>query len=177
MSHGKVSGEERIKRRQRDIDIVALRTQGHTLDAIAKSLDPPISFQRVSQIVANFLDDCAHETVELMRALDGRRIDEMLSAVYERAVNGDLFAIDRVVRLLERRARLYGLDVQPAAAAGVTVRFGSNAEIDEAGRPVVRLIIEGSPEASRKTPLRDEPGQTIEVGTEPQPVTEKPTIN
>ena len=47
MSHGKVSGEERIKRRQRDIDIVALRTQGFTLDAIAKSLDPPLSFQRI----------------------------------------------------------------------------------------------------------------------------------
>jgi hypothetical protein len=171
MSHGKQTGTDRIKRQQRDAGIINLRCQGHTLDVIGQAQDPPLSPQRIHQIVRRALVDAVVEEVELMRAIEGRRLDELQAALYERGINGDVQAVACILAIMQRRARLFGLDLAPA---GTTLRFDRHGdpvyEIDADGSPTIKVQVIGSPEASRKTPLRDQ--QTIEVGAEPQPVEE-----
>ena len=39
------------------------------------------------------------------------RLDEIHAAIWENAINGDLRSVDRVLAIMKRRAKLYGLDV------------------------------------------------------------------
>ncbi|MFD8597518.1 hypothetical protein ACFV1L_21200 [Kitasatospora sp. NPDC059646] len=49
--------------------------------------------------------------VEALRALEDARLDRLFLVAYRRAVrDGELPAIDRALRIMERRARLRGLD-------------------------------------------------------------------
>ncbi|PRQ11728.1 hypothetical protein C1Y63_04790 [Corynebacterium sp. 13CS0277] len=61
----------------------------------------------------------ATEATEL-RQLELARLDRLQRAVWEDAVGGNLRAVDRVVRIIERRARLLGLDsIQVEASVDV----------------------------------------------------------
>jgi hypothetical protein len=50
------------------------------------------------------------EEVQQLRVLESQRLDALLEAVWPQAAQGHLPAVDRAVRILERRARLLGLD-------------------------------------------------------------------
>lgn len=43
-------------------------------------------------------------------AIQLRKLDVMMNAIWDRAQNGDLHSIDRMMHLLERQAKLLGLD-------------------------------------------------------------------
>jgi len=45
-----------------------------------------------------------------LRALELLRLDELLNALWDTAIAGDLKAVDRVLKVMERRAKLLGLD-------------------------------------------------------------------
>jgi len=42
--------------------------------------------------------------------LEALRLDQMQAALWQRATDGEVRAIDRILRIMERRARLLGLD-------------------------------------------------------------------
>ena len=51
------------------------------------------------------------EDVEDVRNIELSRIDELLDSVWDKAtVGGDLTAMDRVVKLMERRAKILGYE-------------------------------------------------------------------
>jgi hypothetical protein len=52
---------------------------------------------------------CREQAQEL-RALEALRLDQMQAALWQQATDGDVRAIDRILRIMERRARLLGLD-------------------------------------------------------------------
>jgi predicted transcriptional regulator len=56
-------------------------------------------------IVKDFIED-----QDKARRLDLNRLDDMLRAVYSNAVKGNLNAVDRVLKILERRAKYLGTD-------------------------------------------------------------------
>jgi hypothetical protein len=111
--------------------ILSLRLQGHTLDQIGQSMDPPAIWKLLRRALANMLT----EPFEQLRLLELMRLDEMMAAIYPAALGGDVAAVDRVLGVQARRARLIGLDMQPA-------RYGDS--YDE--RPKVRVEIIGSPD-------------------------------
>jgi hypothetical protein len=45
-----------------------------------------------------------------LRVLEAGRLDQLQLAIWKSALAGHLGAIDRVLRIMERRARLFGLD-------------------------------------------------------------------
>lgn len=45
-----------------------------------------------------------------LRKLEGESLDELQTAVYAKALRGDVRAVREVLRIMERRARLFGLD-------------------------------------------------------------------
>lgn len=60
-----------------------------------------------------------------LRTLEARRLDALLVAMMPKALGGDTWSVDRVLAIMERRARLFGLDTPPdaqMAAANYTKR-------------------------------------------------------
>lgn len=55
-------------------------------------------------------------SADTLRSEELARLDGMLQKVYPRAARGDLAAVDRVLKIGERRARLLGLDAPTRTA-------------------------------------------------------------
>ena len=64
--------------------------------------------------------------------MEGARLDRLHQAVWDAAINGDCYAIDRVLKLMERRAKLFGLDAPNKVAqtnvAGTESRYDQMTE-------------------------------------------------
>jgi len=88
---------------------VQLRSLGHTYDEIAQQLGLATRGS-AWKIVQRALTRIPAESVEEMRLLEGARLDAMSAAIWPTAVTGDEKAILVMVRIMERRARLFGLD-------------------------------------------------------------------
>ena len=101
---------------------VAMRREGATYEHIANHLG--VSTTAAHKHVTRALESIQAATekeVDLYRALEGERLDAMQAAIWPQAVEeGDLKAIDRILKLMERRAKLLGLDA-PTKVAATTV--------------------------------------------------------
>lgn len=98
---------------RRDTEALRLREQGHTYDAIAKKLgftQRKGAFFAVKRQLDGLRADCA-EVAESVRSLELQRLDRMLVALTKKAEAGDVQAVDRVLRIMERRTAYEGLDV------------------------------------------------------------------
>ena len=56
------------------------------------------------------LAEKTNENAEHVRDIELQRLDAMLKALWPRVLSGDEKAIDRVLRIMDRRARYLGLD-------------------------------------------------------------------
>lgn len=111
-----------------------LRKEGANFDQIAEELGMSRSaaHKTVQRAIAELATLAETEVAEL-RALESARLDELHQAVWPQAVAGDLPALDRVIRIMERRARLLGLDA-PAKVAS------TNPEGTEEGTAAVIVV-------------------------------------
>jgi hypothetical protein len=90
---------------------VQLRLAGATYTQISQQLG--VSRSYAFYLVATALDRTktrTEETAAQLRELDLSRLDAMLWGIWKTALAGNLLAIDRVLKILERRAKLLGLD-------------------------------------------------------------------
>lgn len=62
------------------------------------------------QAVQRALQKTIHEAAADLREIEVERLDALQDAVWDRAMEGDKDAVDRVLRVMERRAKLLGLD-------------------------------------------------------------------
>ena len=99
----------RIRVRERQAQALELRKAGASFDQIAAQLGYH-SKQAAHFAVKTGLAAIIREPAEELRALDLRRLDQILLVLWRRVQEGDLAAIDRVFKALERRAALLGLD-------------------------------------------------------------------
>ena len=110
------TGKNEITRAERTDQILEWRKQGMSYRNIGTLLG--VSAARVHKIVTNEMDRLnakSAESLDQLQRLEAERIDSLWGVAYEQAMAGDLSACDRCVRLMERRARLLGLDAQPGA--------------------------------------------------------------
>ena len=136
---------------QRVSAMLSMRLSGFTLAQIGEAQTPTISPQAVHAAIKTALKDMIAEPLEQARRLELMRLDELLSGIYERAVGGDIPALDRVLALGVRRAKLLGLDMQ----TGGGIRFSDHGpmEFDADDPSTVRIEIVGDPEAARREHL------------------------
>lgn len=98
--------EERVQRRNMAID---LRRAGVPIDTIASRLNypTPTHAQRdIDLLVSSVLKTPQDE----MRGLEALRLDYLTLVLWPEAKKGNSRAIDQVVKIMERRAKLFGLD-------------------------------------------------------------------
>lgn len=121
---GRLTAHDSTEVKQREKKAVDLALAGHTFDEIADQCGYS-SRSGAWQAVQRLLSREAAASADQLRAVDGQRIERLILAHWGRAVNGDVKATDTVLRLLARKARLFGLDAP--LVADVTIRN----EVDE----------------------------------------------
>lgn len=109
----------KINIKERQAAALSLRKKGGSYRAIALTIKESGKFGNTynqktahGDVMAALkeLNDKCQEDIASIRTLEIERIDELLQGIYVKAKNGDVFAIDRVLRLMERRSRYLDLD-------------------------------------------------------------------
>lgn len=147
---------QRLRAHERRMAAVELRKAGYTYDAIASAVGYTNRGTAYRAIKAA-LDAAQREAGTELLELELQRLDDMLLGCFARARGGDLFAIDRVVRIAERRAKLLGLDAPaktqlsgpdggpiPLDAGGVRARLDQLLDNAAANRTRLRDATAGS---------------------------------
>ncbi|PJK03307.1 hypothetical protein CO612_09145 [Lysobacteraceae bacterium NML71-0210] len=100
---------------------MALRKDGLTFAEIAEALAYN-SPQAAHDAVKRALDRVVREPALDLLALESERLDGLWKATYPAAKEGDTKAIAACLRIMERRAKLLGLDAPERVEAKVTAR-------------------------------------------------------
>jgi hypothetical protein len=120
VAHSQASAQ-RIEAAQRRTHALQLRVEGKTYEQIGAALN--VSTQRAHAIVTEELRRLNQERAEAaaeVTRLECERLDDLHASLWDKAIEGDLDALDRIIKLMARRARLLGLDViKPAVQINV----------------------------------------------------------
>ncbi len=109
LERGKMaSGDVRVTARQREARALQLRQAGLTYAQIGRHLG--VCESRAWRIVQRALRRVVADPLGELRQLENLRLDSLLMAVWPKAMAGQLEAVDRVLSIMARRARLLGLD-------------------------------------------------------------------
>jgi hypothetical protein len=98
-----------IDARKREARVFELRIQGFTFEQIASE----VGYQGASgawQAYKRVKETLIFESIEEAQQLELMRLDEMMFALWGRAIGGDLPAASCVLKIMDRRAKLLGLD-------------------------------------------------------------------
>ena len=109
---------------------------------------PSISRSNAAKIVKRALGRVHQEPAFEIRKLEAERLDRLQLSFWQKAIGGDGRALDRVLRIMERRANLLGLD----HAHGIAER---SLEL-EAGRIRLMALAFGRALDSLDPPLTDD---------------------
>lgn len=102
------------KRAERMAKALKLREAGSTYEQIGNILN--ISLTQAYRDVTDALHLTIQEPADQLRETEARRLDALMRSLWRKATNTDspqqLGAVDRIIRIQERRAKLLGLDTQ-----------------------------------------------------------------
>ncbi len=101
--------KDKLTTRERQMEALRLRQDAISYQEIADTL----GYKSVSgayKAVMSQLDRLMREPADKVRHLELTRIDRLYNIALKAATGGNIAAIDRCIRLMERRARLKGLD-------------------------------------------------------------------
>jgi hypothetical protein len=104
-----MASERRLEAADRQRRALELRKAGKGFDAIAAELGYD-SRSGAHKAVMTGLKATLREPAEELRTLELERLDALLSALWPVALQGDQGAVDRVLRVMERRSKYLGLD-------------------------------------------------------------------
>jgi DNA-binding CsgD family transcriptional regulator len=104
-------GPSKVRTAELEAECLRLRREGLTHREIAARLGvaPATAYRRIRHA----LDEVNERNVEdatTLRSLEMLRLDELQNAIWQRATDGDVRALDRILAIMTRRAKLLGLD-------------------------------------------------------------------
>ena len=105
------SSVRRIRTTEKTLRALELRKRGMNYTQIGEKLGCArnTACRYVLSELENLADKCREEAVHV-RDIELQRLDALYLKVWEAVEEGDLPAIDRCLRIMERRAKLLGLD-------------------------------------------------------------------
>lgn len=125
---------------EREAEVLKLRRGGLTFDLIAKQL----GYKHASGAHKAYLSACkriVRADVEELRGTELDRLDLAQGALWSRVMRGEVPAVMAVLRIMERRARLLGLD-QPVKSQIEVTNYDGNT-IDAEVQRLVALLDSG----------------------------------
>ena len=126
-------------------EALQLRLEGMTYAEIAERMGKSVS--TVHGYVADSLAEVTKEVSEQLRDVEAARLDALQHAIWERAIDGDLSAMDRVIKIVDRRARLLGLDAPQQVAVNNGVDVDIDGAVDKLIAVAMREVADGQPGA------------------------------
>lgn len=99
-----------VNRAERLRAAIALRKAGHEWETIAEQCGIPGGKSGAYHLVNRAMKHAIREDIEDLRAWEDARLNELLTVYWPKAMQGDGWSFDRVLRLMERRASLLGLN-------------------------------------------------------------------
>jgi predicted transcriptional regulator len=102
-----------------------LRITGMSQQQIADQLG--VNQSSVSRMITKALKQHKAEGVDDLRKIDSQRMEQLHQIAWRYAEKGDMQAAGVITRLLDRRARLFGLDAAGANGEGVQVHYSVSA--------------------------------------------------
>lgn len=126
---------------EKERQVIELRRAGATFDDIARAVgykEPSGAHAAYKRALKRTLTDAGTEE---LREQELDRLDRMQRAVWPKVMQGDVQAITAALRLMDRRARLLGLDAPTRIAA--TVETIDAASIDAEVQRLVAMLGEG----------------------------------
>jgi len=98
-----------IDKRERAVQALELRKAGISYEMIAQRLNYS-NRTAAYRAVSRLLDSTEKEAVQDLREMELRRLDDLFMSIYTDARKGNLGAVDRCLRIMERRAKIAGID-------------------------------------------------------------------
>lgn len=98
-------------------EVIAQRRSGRRVDDIARDLG--ISAGRVSQLFKQGMGRHVEVPAAEIKQMEADRLDDLQFGVWQAACSGNLKAIEQVLGIMERRAKLLGLDHSDKIAEGM----------------------------------------------------------
>lgn len=105
----------------RNGDVWKAYLSGQTQCALAEKYG--VTQARISQIIRDVRLSIPEETTDDLRMLDLERLDAVLPAHYRAAKAGDKDGLTGVLKIMERRARLLGMDAPVKQNVTAAVRY------------------------------------------------------
>jgi hypothetical protein len=134
------TSEHNLARRKTQAEALELRMTGMSFPKIAAELG--ITSQYAHKLVTKALQEVTQEPAEELLVLETERLDALMNAAYKRAIlNGGSYDINSCLKIMERRAKLLGLDgaikvedvTQTESPLGrLRTMFGLSAEVQNA---------------------------------------------
>ena len=120
----KIAAAERLAK------AVEMRKAGATYSLIATQLgyaDESGAFRAVHRALQALNEKIAEDLTEMKR-LELERLDRLMVTLWPKATQGHLASVDRVLRIMERRAKLLGLDAPTKGEHKVSATFQATEE-------------------------------------------------
>jgi hypothetical protein len=126
----------------REKEIVDLRTEGYVWREIAQRVN--MSTGGAAKAYERALGRVLAPSVKQHRAVELDRLDILQRVYWQPAINGNLRAADFVLRVIEKRAKLLGLDAAIKIQTEVVTYDGSDldAEVEQVARLIESGILE-----------------------------------
>jgi hypothetical protein len=103
--------EQLAEVRKTEEDVMALRVKGMSFTKIDNALSVSNSARIFRRAMARTGENTTYVRAEAIR-LEAERMDALQEGIWDRAVNGNSRAVEVALRILERRANMFGLDFQ-----------------------------------------------------------------
>ncbi len=101
-----------VKNLDRSLAALEMRKQGYSHRQIALALNYKYA-SMVQRDIKHALKYVLREPAEAVRRIELDRLDTMLTVLWPRVLAGNLNAMDRVLRIMEKRSKLLGIDAPP----------------------------------------------------------------
>lgn len=160
-THNAVPEPEQL---DRELKVLELRRAGLTWQRIAVQVgyaDHSGAYLAYKRALKRVLQQPAEE----LRQAEIDRLDRLQLAAWPKAMQGDNSAIATVLRIMERRAKLLGLDMPVKIAQDVTVWDGGDS-IDRAVRELAELLRENSADSAVESPMAGDTGEIKSATTD-----------
>ena len=135
MAAGNKTSTARARKLKHQAQALDLRRAGHSYAQISAKIG--ISKSSAHQLVQVGLEDARMQisaSADQLRSEEIARLDGMLTKLYPRAKMGDVQAVDRVLKIGERRAKLLGLEapvrIETTGRDGAAIEVSSSISID-----------------------------------------------
>jgi DNA-binding CsgD family transcriptional regulator len=120
------TSKRRVIAQEREARALDMRKAGATYQQIANTLN--VSRPAAYKMVARSLHEMKAEHVDEVRQLELTRLDALVLALWKQALAGDVQVVDRVLKIMDRRAAYLGLDAPKVVKIDLEARIRAAAE-------------------------------------------------